>query len=95
MIIAVDFDDTLQVNGQPNTQLIARLKREQKNGNTVILWTCRVGKSLQEAVSFLNVCGFRPNYINSNAAEAIRRYGSDPRKIYADLYIDDKAYKQR
>lgn len=91
MIIAVDFDGTLQIDGKPNTGLIERLKAAQRQRNVVILWTCRDGKRLLEAVNFLRGCGFQPNYINCNAPEAIRLLGHDSRKIYADIYIDDKA----
>lgn len=91
MIIAVDYDGTLvSKNGEINAPLLNRLAASQRRGDTVILWTCREGKSLHEAVSILRRIGFRPNYINQNAPEAIRRLGRDSRKIYADLYIDDK-----
>ena len=90
MIIAVDFDGTLQIDGKPNHGLIQALQREQRRGNTVILWTCREGKSLSEAVRFLRDNGFFANYINQNAPQAIHMLGRDPRKIYADIYIDDK-----
>lgn len=93
MIIAVDFDGTLQIGKEPNTPLIQRLIREQRQGNTVILWTCREGKSLREAVQFLYEQGFVPNGINQNCPQAIRMLGHDSRKIYADIYIDDKAVR--
>lgn len=93
MIIAVDFDGTLQINNKPNLFLINRLKASQKNGDIVILWTCREGKSLQEAVISLNQNGFKPNYINCNCPEGIRKMGHDSRKVFADIYIDDKNVK--
>ena len=93
MIIAVDFDGTLQIDNAPNTALIGKLKKAQANGDTVILWTCRDGKSLVEALRFLQRNGFRPNYVNRNCPEGIRRTGRDSRKVFADVYIDDKAAK--
>ena len=93
MIIAVDYDDTLAHEGQPNLPLIARLLGAQRQGHTVILWTCREGKTLQEALDLLARHGFRPNLVNRNAPEAIRYAGHDSRKIFADLYIDDKAVR--
>ena len=93
MIIAVDYDDTLAIGGEPNLPLIARLTDAQRQGHTVILWTCREGQSLRDAVEFLLRHGFRPNLINRNAPAAVRFAGHDSRKIYADLYIDDKAVK--
>lgn len=93
MIIAVDYDGTL-FNGESfNFALMKKLRSEQKRGNTVILWTCREGKSLSEAVTALRKVGFRPNYINSNAPEGLNRLKHDSRKIFADVYIDDKAVK--
>lgn len=91
MIIAVDFDGTLQfADGKPNLNLISKLLAEQRKGNTVILWTCRERKRLQEALLFLQKNGFRPNLVNQNSPQAIAMLGHDPRKIYADIYIDDK-----
>ena len=90
MIIAVDYDGTLENSGQINLQLIAALRTAQRRGDTVILWTCREGKRLGEALATLRTAGFRPNLVNANAPEAIRALGHDPRKIYADVYIDDK-----
>lgn len=91
MIIAVDFDGTLQLDGKtPNIALIQRLTTAQKKGNIVILWTCREGKRLSDAVAFLRSFGFMPNFINQNCPQAIKMLGHDPRKIYADIYIDDK-----
>lgn len=90
MIIAVDYDGTLFAHEKPNLQLISRIKREQLRGSTVILWTCREGKTLSEALRTLRSCGFVPNYVNCNCPEAIRYLGHDTRKILADVYIDDK-----
>lgn len=90
MIIAVDFDGTLEQNGRPNTTLIGILKQHQARGDIVILWTCREGKRQKAAVEFLKRNGFTPNLVNRNAPGAIRMMGHDSRKIYADLYIDDK-----
>lgn len=93
MIIAVDFDGTLKINDTANIGLIQRLKQAQRKGDTVILWTCREGNSLAEALLFLQRVGFRPNYVNSNCPEGIRRTKCDSRKIFADVYIDDKSAK--
>ena len=91
MIIAVDFDGTLQLpDKKPNQILIERIKNEQRRGNIIILWTCREGKRLQEALKFLVMNGFKPNYINENAPQAIKMLGHNPRKVYADICIDDK-----
>lgn len=93
MIIAVDFDGTLYINGKTNTALIEQLRQSQAAGNAVILWTCREGSSLREATRILRRAGFVPNGVNCNAPEGIRRMGHDSRKIFADIYIDDKAMR--
>lgn len=92
MIIAVDFDGTLCDNKRANYKLIAWLKQSQRKGDVVILWTCREGERLREAVLFLQSVGFRPNYVNCNAPQTIQKLG-DSRKVYADVYIDDKSVK--
>lgn len=91
MIIAVDYDGTLYKDKQINLNLIARLQAEQRKGNIVILWTCRSNKHIAEALRTLQDNGFMPNYVNQNVPQIIRQFGYDPRKIYADIYIDDKA----
>ena len=90
MIIAVDYDGTLDINGEMNIPLIRRLAASQKRGDIIILWSCRAGERLELAVQNLKRVGFRPNYVNSNTRETIMRLGYDPRKVLADVYIDDK-----
>lgn len=90
MIIAVDYDGTLEIGGAPNLQLVKQLKTRQRNGDIVILWTCREGKRLIEAVTKLRGIGFAPNYVNQNVPQMVARMGYDPRKIVADIYIDNK-----
>lgn len=93
MIIAVDFDGTLQFqDGNANAALFHTLRCKQHRGDVIVLWTCRSGQRLAEAVRFCLQNGLRPNYINSNPPQVIKMLGHDPRKVYADLYIDDKAH---
>lgn len=94
--IAVDFDGTLCENawpkiGEPNRALIDQLKEEQKAGAVVILWTCREGRLLKEAVKWLKDNGLTCDYVNRNSQERIKAYKSDCRKIGADIYIDDRS----
>lgn len=95
-IIAVDFDGTLCMDsypgiGIPNMPLIEMLKSLQKEECKIILWTCRCGKRLEEAVRWCQTFGLIFDKINENTDEILEEYGSDSRKIYADVYIDDKA----
>lgn len=90
----MDFDDTLRFSdGTPNEDLIARLRWLQRRGSIIILWTCREGENLREALLWLRKHGLVPNYANQNAPQAIRLLGHDSRKILADAYIDDKGAK--
>lgn len=93
MIYAVDFDGTLMVNGSVNAPLIAFLKKQQACGNAIILNTCRNGKRLNEAVDFCRKNGLIFQAVNENLPFVVQRLGYNPRKIFADVYIDDKATK--
>ena len=55
--IAVDFDGPLCYSkwpelGQPNQALIEYLQEWKRNGNKLILWTCRAGEALSKAVEW-------------------------------------------
>lgn len=95
-IIAVDFDGTLVKDeypkiGMPNIKLINKLRKLSRD-NTLILWTCRTGDKLKEAVEFCLLCDLQFDYINENSKEILKKYGNiDSRKITADIYLDDKA----
>lgn len=94
-VIAVDFDGTLCKNaypniGEPNETLIRYLLDEQKRGSKLILWTCRCGKYLDEAVSWCLKHGLKFDAVNDNIPEATKFFGSNSRKIFAHVYIDDR-----
>lgn len=94
MIFAVDFDGTLCRNAWPgigaeNAALIGWLKRRKQMGDTLILWTMREGEKLLEAIDWCAVHGLRFDAVNDNAEEQKQAFGNNPRKVYADCYIDD------
>ena len=62
-----------------------------EKGRQIILWTCRCGNQLEEAVEWCRKWELEFDAVNENLPEIIERYGSDGRKIYADVYIDDKS----
>ena len=97
-ILAVDLDGCLCENkwpeiGKPNTRLIEHLKRRVKQGDKLILWTCREGEQLREAVEWCKAQGLEFDAVNANLPEMNALYGNDSRKIGADFYIDDKAVR--
>ena len=94
MIIAVDFDNTLAVTEYPRIirpipELIAFCQARQAAGDTLILNTCRHDDHLRAAVDWCAAQGLVFNFVNANHPDMIELYG-DTRKIYADMYIDDK-----
>lgn len=96
-IIAVDFDGTLVEDkfpdiGEPIWGIIRDLMDEQAQGSKIILWTCRNGKALEEAVKFcIDELDLHFDAINENLDEIKVLYGGDTRKVFADEYWDDKA----
>ncbi len=96
MIIAVDFDGTLSMGkwpeiGSANNDLINYLKERKMYGDKIILWTCRSGKQLEDAVSWCMEHDLYFDAVNDNLPEIKEMYGNNSRKISCDIYIDDKA----
>lgn len=94
-IYAIDFDGTLCENmfpsiGDPIPSAIEYVKKLKEDGHKLILWTCRVGKKLEEAVKWCEQQGLEFDTVNENLKEIIDKYGGDSRKVTADFYIDDK-----
>jgi hypothetical protein len=95
MIIAVDFDNTLFTEvfpgvGEPIWTTINWLKEQKKKGATLILWTCRGGENLKQAVEACKSVGLTFDYINENDPERNAQYNNDSRKVGADIYLEDK-----
>lgn len=96
--IAMDFDgclceDNYPYIGKPNLIVINRAKREVENGAKLILWTCREGDLLIEAVRACESWGLEISAVNESLDEWIQYYGTRPRKVGADEYWDDKAVR--
>jgi hydroxymethylpyrimidine pyrophosphatase-like HAD family hydrolase len=92
--IAVDFDGTIVEHDYPKIgkeMLFAfqTLKELQKMGASLILWTFRTGKELDEAVEYCRQNGIEFYAINKNYPEEVFD-DTVSRKINADIYIDDK-----
>jgi hypothetical protein len=100
-IIAVDFDGTLFTENWPNVgepiwAVIEHVKKEQAEGSAIILWTCRAGESLANAVMACESVGITPDYVNENHPDVLKAWeGRDTRKIFADEYWDDRALNVR
>lgn len=94
MIIAVDFDGTIVKHKYPAIGkeipfAIKTLMLFQQRGHKIILWTYRFGKELEEAVNFCKKRGLTFYAVN-NGFEGEEFDNTYSRKIYADIYIDDR-----
>lgn len=94
IVIAVDFDGTLCINGypnigEPNMRLIDALRLMQRAGHILILWTCREDGDLKEAVDWCAKRDLKFDYVNTDDKDCKWEPG---RKVVADMYIDDRAH---
>lgn len=95
-VIAVDFDGVLCEDqwpqiGPEKKDIIELAKFWKQVGAALILWTCRCGEQLDEAVAWCRERGLEFDAVNENLPERVAFYGSESRKISADEYWDDKA----
>ncbi|MBZ9651297.1 BT0820 family HAD-type phosphatase [Psychroflexus montanilacus] len=93
-VLAIDFDGTIVDNkypsiGKPKLFAFETLKKLQKRGFVLILWTYRDGEKLEEAVEFCKKNGIEFYAVNKSYPEEV--YTEDiSRKINADIFIDDR-----
>ena len=96
--IAIDFDGCLCENaypevGAPHWNIIAAAIGAQKNGAGIILWTCREGELLKDALEACDRWGLHFDAVNDSLPSWKEFYGNNTRKVGADEYWDDKAYR--
>lgn len=96
MIIAIDFDgvlveDKFPAIGKPNWDIIYPVWRLKHSEHELILWTSRIDERLQEAVDWCKEHDLEFVAVNANSPNNLAQYGTDTRKIFADVYIDDRA----
>lgn len=94
--IAVDFDGTIVENqypaiGRERPFALRTLRALQDKGFLLILWTCRTGADLEAAVGFCRKGGVEFYAVNENYDGELGD-GDSPRKIDADIYIDDRNF---
>ena len=97
LIIAVDFDDTIcKCNPDysigellPDAKEIINKWHEQ--GIYIIIWTCRTNETQIDAEVFLKEQGINYDKINDHSCYTYRDWPNPGRKVYADIYIDDKS----
>ena len=96
-IWAIDFDDTLSrdnypLTGEPIQKNIDFVKKLREDGAKLVLWTCREGEALENAVKWCAEKGIIFDAVNANIPEVMNGlHREDSRKIKAHYYFDDKA----
>lgn len=105
MIIAFDFDGvvvqraTYPKFGEPRMDIVRFLQEQSRLGTHLILHTNRESDDLIEAVQACQTLGIPIDSVNTNIPdfEQYAAYYGNPdnsfasRKIYADVYLDDRA----
>lgn len=99
LVIGVDFDGTITTQPDMGHELVLQpeVKRVltwlKEEGVRLVLWTCRTGKALDEALAFLESQDMLHLFdaVNDQLPEIIDKYAPNvARKLGADFYIDDK-----
>ena len=103
-LLAVDYDGTLfegswPNQGKPIQDIIDKVKKFKELGAEVVLWTCREGISLKEALERCKEEGLEFDAVNDNAPSQLEYMAEKAaqgeifatRKIFADFYLDDRA----
>ena len=93
-IYGIDFDGTIVEEkypavGKAKTEVVDFIRRLKRAGHRWILITMREGESLDEALEFLAINDILPDGVNDNLPDRVEMWGNNPRKVYADIYIDD------
>ncbi len=92
VVICVDFDGTCVTNEYPEIgkdvpNCVEVLKKLNEKKVNIILLTQRDGKKLTDAVEWFKKNDIKLYGINDNPSQSS---WSKSRKVYADLYIDDR-----
>tara|TARA_B100001250_G_scaffold406380_1_gene425319 strand:+ start:2064 stop:2435 length:372 start_codon:yes stop_codon:yes gene_type:complete len=97
LVLAIDFDGCLVEFDYPRIgkqtakqkKLMDLLKKLQKQGHKLVLWTSRGEPALEEAINWCHKQGLEFDSFQVNPFTK-KTSGPSP-KILADYYIDDKA----
>lgn len=95
LVIATDFDGTIVTQeypyiGEPIWPVVNFLINQKKQGCQLILWTCRDGKELLDAVSWCAEHDIHFDAVNDDVPSVKEWYKNKSVKVCADLYIDDR-----
>lgn len=96
MIIAIDFDGTIVKDQFPEIGEMVEGAKEAINqlyadGYEIIIWSCRNGINKARAIEWLVMNGIKFHKFNESSYHNLKAHDfKDTRKVYADLYIDDR-----
>lgn len=95
-VIAVDFDGTIanivpnQI-GEVKPEAARVLQRYKEAGGKIIIWTCRTSDDAETVKKKLAAAGIEYDAFNDNLPNIIEAFPDNSRKVFADVYIDDRA----
>lgn len=81
-----DYDDTIYGKSGINEDVVKVMRYLKKKGHLVILYTCRDGQSLNEAIAIMKEYKIPFDAINENPD-----FSTGSKKMYADLIVDNRA----
>lgn len=98
-VIAIDFDGCICENdfpyvGFPHWKVINEAKAEQEKGAKLILWTCREGEYLEDALAACHEWGLYFDAVNDSVDSWKKNFKNNTRKVGADEYWDDRAVRK-
>lgn len=93
--IAIDFDGTIAEDSfpelgamKPNADRVIRSIVD--HGGQVAIWTCRTGEHVENIKAFLARHEIPYHVFNEPFPEQLAMFPDNSRKIFADVYIDDR-----
>lgn len=95
--IAVDVDGTILYDGHYpefgafKPHAIRVLRKIKDHGGRILIWTCRTGHQADTLKGILFDAGVEYDTFNEELAETRELFGGTSRKVFADVYIDDRA----
>ena len=96
-MVAVEFDGKVCEENSPGIgkekpMVLMSIKPIQSLGVYTLIWTCRSGKDLKNAINWCVTKGLEFDKYNEHADCFLSQFDCLGPKIGADMYIDDKAH---
>lgn len=96
-LFAIDLDGTIVEEsfpeiGQLKPHAIRVMKRIKENGGKIAIWTSRSTSQAGKVQKFLAENNIPYDVYNEPFPEIKEKYEATSRKVFADIYIDDRAY---